>query len=70
MQRSTRSVIGPVKFIAYTENIPETVDAFQINHHLYADDTQLQDYMRKDTIQANRLNLELCIDAIKDQCTF
>ena len=40
------SVIGPVKFIAYTENIPETVDAFQINNHLYADDPQLQDHMR------------------------
>ena len=60
------SVIGPVKFIAYTEDIAETVDVFRINHHLYADDAQLQDHMRIDTIQANRLNLELCIDAIKD----
>ena len=41
---------------------------FRINHHLYADDTQLQDHMHIDTIQANRLNLELCIDAIKDWC--
>ena len=61
-------MIGPVKLIAYTENIAETVDVFRINHHLYADDTQLQVHMRIDTIQANRLNLELCIDAIKDWC--
>ena len=62
------SVIGPVKFIAYTEDIVETVDAFRVSHHLYADDTQLQDHMRIATIQANRLNLERCIDAIKNWC--
>ena len=62
------SVIGPVKFIAYTEDIAETVDVFLINHHLYADDTQLKDHMRTDTIRTNRLNLELCNDAIKDVC--
>ena len=52
------SVIGPVKFIPYTEDIVETVDAFRVNHHLYADDTQLQDHTRIATIQANRLDLE------------
>ena len=50
------------------EHIAETVDAFRIKHHLYADDTQLQDHIRIATIQAKRLNLELCIDAIKDWC--
>ena len=63
------SMIGPVKCIAYTEEIVETVDAFRINHHFYADDTLLQDHMRTDTIQANRPNLELCIDAIKEWCS-
>ena len=29
---------------------------------------QLQDHMHIDTIQENRLNLELCFDAIKDWC--
>ena len=59
---------GKVKFIAYTEDIVETVDTFRVDHHLYADDTQLQDHMRIATIQANRLNLERCFDAIKDWC--
>ena len=45
-----------------------SVGAFRISHHLYADDIQLQDHMRISTIQANRLNLERCIDAIKDWC--
>ena len=35
------SVIGPKKFVAYTEDIAEEIDTFSINHHLYADDTQL-----------------------------
>ena len=65
---SQGSVIGPVKFVAYIGDTVETVDAFRVNHHLYADDTQLQDHMRIDTIQANSLNLERCIDEIKDWC--
>ena len=65
---SQGSVIGRVKFIAYTEDIVETVDAFRINHHLHADEKQLQDHVRTATIQANCLNLERCIDAIKDWC--
>ena len=60
-------VIGPVKFIAYTEDIVETVDAYRTNHQLYADATKLQDYMRIVTIQANRLNLERCIDAMQSR---
>ena len=59
-------MIGPVKFVACIEDAAETVAVFRINHHLYADDTQLQDHMRIDTIEANRLNFELCIDASKD----
>ena len=62
------SVIWPVKIIAYTKDIVETVNAFRVNHHLYDDDTQLQDHMRIATIQANRLNLERYIDAINDWC--
>ena len=35
------SVIGPKEFIMHTENIKETIDRFIMNHHLYADDSQL-----------------------------
>jgi len=35
------SVLGPVKFIAYTEDIHATIDKFLISHHSFADDTQL-----------------------------
>ena len=50
------SVIGPQKFVAYSEDIVETIETietFMVNHHLCADDTQLQNHMRLESIQAN-----------------
>ena len=35
------SVVGPVEFICYTEDIEEVLSGFQVGHHLYADDAQL-----------------------------
>lgn len=35
------SVFGPRKFISYTADIVDVIDAFLLKHHLYADDTQL-----------------------------
>ena len=43
------SVIGPQKFVAYTKNIVETIEAFMVNNHLYADVIQLQNHMRLDS---------------------
>ena len=40
-----------------------------INHHLYADDTQLQNHMRLEAIQANCRKMEQCVAAIKDWCS-
>ena len=39
-------VIGPEEFIMHTENIKETIDWFIINHHIYADDSQLLAHMK------------------------
>ena len=55
------SRIGPHEFIVYTEDIAETIAAFQLNHHLYADDTQLQKILRIVDINTTRVNLELCV---------
>ena len=63
------SVIGPQKFVAYTEDIVETIETFMVNHHLYADDTQLQNHMRREAIQANCLKMEQCVAAIKVWCS-
>ena len=35
------SVIGPVLFTLYTTPLSTIIDTFDINHHLYADDTQI-----------------------------
>ena len=31
-------VLGPQKFIAYTEDLAELIDEYCLNHHMYADD--------------------------------
>ena len=58
------SDIGLHKFIAYTEDSTDTIDVFSVDHHLYADDTQLQKHMRVCEIQANRQNLAQCVVAV------
>ena len=66
------SRIRPHEFIVYslyTEDIAETTAAFSLNHHLYADDGQLQKNLRIVDINTARLNLKLCIAAIKDWCS-
>ena len=63
------SVIGPQKFVVYTEDIVETIEAFMVNHYLYADDTQLQNHIRLEAIQASCRKMEQCVAAIKDWCS-
>ena len=50
-------MIGPKKFVAYAEDIDEEIDTFAINHHLYADDTQLQSHLSIADVHAGRLNI-------------
>jgi len=35
------SVLGPLKFIGYTEDLADLVNSHQFSHHLYADDTRV-----------------------------
>ena len=63
------SRIGPQKFIVYTKDIAETIAVFSLNHHLHADDTQLQKNLRIEDIKTTRLNLELYVAAVKDWCS-
>jgi Reverse transcriptase (RNA-dependent DNA polymerase) len=35
------SVLGPVEFVAYTENVSDLFDQYKVNHHLYDDDQHI-----------------------------
>ena len=45
------------------------IEAFMVNHHLYADDKQLQNQMRLEAIKANCRIMEECVAVIKDWCS-
>ena len=51
------------------EDIAETIAAFSLNHHLYADYTQLQKNLHIVDIKTTRVNLVLYVAAIKDWCS-
>ena len=35
------SVLGPIEFIAYTDDVAELFDRHGLNHHLFTDDKQM-----------------------------
>ena len=63
------SVIGPKEFVAYTEDIVETIDRFAVNNHLYADDSQLLTHMHLEAAAEHRHRLELCVEQLRDWCS-
>ena len=58
------SVVGPQQFVCYTEDVEETIVPFSVDHHLYADDTQLQSHMRLHEVQMRRHILGGLLDVI------
>ena len=55
------SVLGPLKFVAYTEDIVQLADEHDTLSHLYADDTQLYDSCRPQDCIIIRTRLSNCI---------
>jgi len=43
---SHRDVLGPVKFMAYKEDIVDIAGKHQVRSHFYADDSQMYDNCR------------------------
>ena len=35
------SVLGPLEFVAYTEDVVDLFDQHKVNHHMYADDQHI-----------------------------
>ena len=62
------SVLGPQKFIAYTEDLAELIDEYCRNHHMYADDTQMIEQTTIPGIPGTIMKLQSCIQATQEWC--
>lgn len=64
------SVLGPIEFIAYTEDVTELIAVHDVNHHLFADDTQLYTAVRPIDIEvcAGRQRLVSCVSDLQEWC--
>ena len=47
--------------IAYTEDLPPVIEKHELDHHLYADDTQIADYLQLTQAAAAITNIERCV---------
>ena len=63
------SVLGVLKFISYTEDLPAVIAQHAFDHHLYANDTQLSDEPPITFVAASIENIEKCIEAVHVWCS-
>jgi len=59
------SVLGPLILVAYVSPIGEVISSHGVDHHQYADDTQLFSAIAATTIHSNLSTLEICSQAVK-----
>ena len=62
------SVLGPVKFVAYTEDIVDVADKHQVRSHFYADDSQMYDSCRPQDVSGVRDRLSRCATDVSCWC--
>jgi len=62
------SVLGPVLFISYTQDVTSIFDSHQINNLLYADDKQAYVSVPVYNVSLARQTLEHCISDITSRC--
>jgi hypothetical protein len=62
------SVLGPLEFVAYTEDMVEIMRQHQLRHHKYADDTQLHAHSTVNNVHSILLQLQNCIAEVRDWC--
>ena len=60
--------IGPLEFIAYTEDITDVLNRHETRSHFYADDTQLYTSCRPDNIDIVRTCLLSCVANVAVWC--
>ena len=62
-------VLRPLKCIAYTDDVTDTTESYNVGHHLSADDTHLQKQMTLKDLVAIRCRIEKCVTDISDWCS-
>jgi hypothetical protein len=63
------SVLGPLEFISYTEDVTEIFDRNSVHHHLFADDKQLYRSGKITEIDQIRKELCRCIVEVQQWCS-
>ena len=56
------SVLGTQKFNAYTEDLANLINDHHLDHHMYANDTQLIEYTTASDIPNAIMKLQNCIN--------
>lgn len=63
------SVLGPVLFTLYTQPLSDVIKGHGVDHHKYADDTQLEDSAFPEEIPSVSTGMEVCVADVKDWMT-
>ena len=63
------SVLGPLKFVAYIEELPSVIETYELAHHLYSDDTRIADHFQLTQAAAAITNIEHCVESVHVWCT-
>ena len=62
------SVLGPLKFVSYTEDSADLITSYRLGYHLYADDTRLIGCAKISDMSSTIERLQQCVNAVGDWC--